>query len=668
MTTVPVLGIDVGGTFTDFVLVANGGLQVLKVPTTQVQSQGIIQGLERLAPSPAASIVHGTTVATNALLQRKGARTALLTTRGFADILAIGRQNRPELYQLSQQRNQEIVPRSHRHEVTERLCADGKIVTPLSLSEMRNLALELREANVESVAIVFLFSFLNPGHERNAAAILQDQLPGVHLSLSTDILPEYREYERTATTVINAYVRPSVQTYLRGLTKAVHPRTLRVMQSNGGTIRAEEAARQAARLVLSGPAGGVAGAFGVARHVLPVPQIITLDMGGTSTDVALCPGCIPHTTESTIADLPLRLPSTQIHTVGAGGGSIVRVDAGGLLHVGPESAGAYPGPVSYGRGGTQPTVTDANAVLGRLLPDRFLGDRHEPLRIKLARESLHKLGKSIGLTAERTALGVLRVANATMERALRRVSLERGYDPRTYTLVPFGGAGPLHACELADALGIRQILVPRHPGVLSALGLLMADVTADNSQALLTSLDSLASDTSRATNLVQVLKERIQSALGSSSASLDAFLDLRYQGQSYELETPIELPITAVTIGESKRSFHERHERRYGYAATEQAVEATALRLRGTLPGAGPNLQPQPATDSPCQPQSHHPVWMDKSGPVPVTCYERNDLHPGHRFEGPAIVTQYDTTLLVTRGWTVTIDAYQNARLQHDRN
>ena len=526
MSTVRAIGIDVGGTFTDFVYVADRSVRVLKVPTTAVQSQGIVTGLESLEAAADAAIIHGTTTATNALLEMRGARTALLTTKGFADTLAIGRQNRPQLYRLAQQRNAPLVPKAWRFEVLERLAADGTILEALDEDAVREIVIPLKASGIESLAIVFLFSFLDPAHERRAAGILRGHLPNLSLSLSSEILPEYREYERTATTVINAYVQPLVGRYLRRLSDAVGGRALWVMQSSGGTISIRQAARQAARLVLSGPAGGVVGAFGLARQALgtEAPRVLTFDMGGTSTDVSLCPGRIPHTAESTIAGLPLRLPSTWIHTVGAGGGSMARVDMGGVLRVGPESAGAHPGPVCYGRGGTSVTVTDANLVLGRLVAGQFLGGSAAPLDTTAARNALQELGARLGMGPEEAALGVLRVANATMERALRRVSLERGHDPRNYVLVPFGGAGPLHACDLASALGIRRLLVPRHPGVLSALGLLMADVTDDASQALLSPLADLAATPSR---LDEAVKKLSGCVLGGESARLEAFLDLR---------------------------------------------------------------------------------------------------------------------------------------------
>ena len=370
------IGIDTGGTFTDFVYLKGGAPVIRKTATTpDDQSRAVEEGVRLLGAGEAAAIAHGTTTATNALLEHRGARCALVTTRGFRDVLAIGRQNRPALYALSQRRPPPLVPEDLRFEVPERVAADGSILTPLDEREVAGLGETLQRLNVAGVAIVFLFSFLHPEHERKAAGILKEYLPGARFSLSADILPEYREYERTAATVVNVYVQPIVARYLDRLERAVAPRRVRIMQSNGGVIGTKQAAGRPVRLVLSGPAGGVVGAFRLAGTALgeKAPKILTLDMGGTSTDVALCPGEIPRTAESDIAGLPLRLPSVDIHTVGAGGGSIAHADAAGALRVGPSSAGAVPGPACYGRGGSAPTVTDANVTLGRILPDRFLG-------------------------------------------------------------------------------------------------------------------------------------------------------------------------------------------------------------------------------------------------------------------------------------------------------
>ena len=661
------VGIDVGGTFTDFVWLNDGRLEVYKAATTtKDQSQAILGGLHALGVPAEAAVVHGTTVATNALLERRGARTALLTTKGFADVLALGRQNRPDLYGLSQHRLPPLVPEAWRFEIAERLDADGHVLTPLDEAALRTLAGHLQHEGIESLALVFLFSFQNPEHERQAARLLADFLPTIPFSLSVDILPEYREYERTATTVINAYVRPLVERYLQRLDDALVQRPISVMQSNGGTIGLTQASTQAARLVLSGPAGGVVGAFGLAQHALETetPHVLTFDMGGTSTDVALCPGTIPRTAESMIADVPLRLPTTEIHTVGAGGGSIARVDRGGVLRVGPESAGAVPGPVCYQRGGTAPTVSDANLVLGRLDAGHFLGGSKDlQLDVDAAREALERLGAPLDLSPEATALGVLRVANATMERALRRVSVERGHDPRDYVLVPFGGAGPLHACALAEALGIRRILVPLYPGVLSALGLLMADVVYDGSQAILHPLKTLLNDPAPLTLAAETLATQVRHVLQheqATSPTLDGMLDLRYAGQSYELEIPLALPVTTEHLHDAAAAFHEAHAQRYGYATPERPIEAVNLRVRGRVPGAPLTLASEPPTETEAKPAGYKPVWFNAKSPTETPCYDRTHLHHGHRLTGPALIFQYDTTLTITPGWHARLDAWRN--------
>jgi len=668
------VGIDVGGTFTDFVLFRDGQVRIHKTATTiGDQSQAIIEGLELLQTAGADAIIHGTTVATNALLEHRGARTALITTEGFADVLSIGRQNRPQLYALAQPPRSHLIPRQHRFEVTERLNSAGKVLTPLNEQELENIAVQIAEADIESIALCLLFSFLNDTHERQISQWFAKRMPEVHQTLSVDVLPEYREFERTATTVINAYVQPMVSRYLVTLSRALSGQTLWIMQSNGGTLAAEQAARLGARMVLSGPAGGVVGAMGLARQseISEAPHLITLDMGGTSTDVALCPGHIPQTSESTICDLPLRLPSIQIQTVGAGGGSMARVDKAGVLRVGPESAGADPGPVCYNQGGISPTVTDANLVLGRLRPDYFLGgSRSRPLDEAAAHSALANLGCRLSLSAEETALGIIRIANATMERALRRVSVEQGYDPRSYTLIPFGGAGPLHACDLSEALDIRSILVPRHPGILSAMGLLMADVSTDTSQAIIRPLAEIIRQPDLLGERVQELKRQVAARLPSrrTDCRLAASLDLRYAGQSYEITTPMPLPVTAIGLEQTLRGFHEAHHLRYGYSDAELPVECVTLRMKASYPGARfaqPAADANP-TDLAVAQVYTQSIWLADEGALEVPCYDRDRLQAGHSFVGPALVVQYDTTIAVNPRWQARIDPWGNILLAYD--
>ncbi len=715
------VGIDVGGTFTDFALLRDGQLLAYKEATTPAdQSQAILAGLSHLGVVTAAGgeaavdaeLVHGTTIATNALLERRGARTALLTTAGFADVIEIGRQNRPHLYALHQSRPHPLVPPDLRFEAAERLDFQGNVLTGLDEEALAGTASEIAAAAPQSLAVCFLHSFRNPHHERRAAQIVREACPRLAISLSSDILPEYREYERTATTVINAYLLPLVGSYLDHLTEALAEAAgrpahntgrqrgrvpIRVMQSNGGAIGAAQAASEPARLVLSGPAGGVVGAFRLAQLAGAAdaqhgaagsstsqtatqvsrqgPRIITFDMGGTSTDVALCPGRIPRTTESEVAGLPLRLPIIDIHTVGAGGGSLARVDAGGGLRVGPESAGAVPGPVCYARGGQQPTVTDANLVLGRLDASQFLGGSGAmALDLAAAEAALADLGAALGgLSSHEAALGVVRVANARMERALRRVSVERGHDPRTFTLVPFGGAGPLHACDLADALGIPRILLPPSPGVLSALGLLIADVVHESSRALLLEASSLVDDPAPLQESAAALERRVKAVLaaeGVHAPALDASLDLRYRGQSYELSVPLALPAPSPAqashaVQRAIEAFHAAHEARYGYAMLSETVESVAVRLRATGSGAQLNLPQEPLgpPDPDAARVTAKPVWFGPDGPTTTSCYDRVRLRPGHRFEGPAIVFQFDTTTVVGPGWSASIDERHNLLL-----
>jgi len=702
-------GIDVGGTFTDFVVWQDGRLRIHKVPTTpDDQSRAIVQGLEDLGllSAPQARsfserrgvshplvITHGMTVATNALLERRGARTALLTTAGFADVLVIGRQNRPHLYRLHQERAPLLAADERRLEIDERLAADGSVLRALDEGALASIAQRLIETGAESLAIVLLFSYRNPRHEQRAAAVLAQLLPDLPISLSSEVLPEYREYERTATTLINAYVQPLVARYLGRLEGALadaQVQGLNIMQSSGGVIGLHQASQQAARVVLSGPAGGVVGAFAVAGQAMQVdaPHVLTFDMGGTSTDVCLCPGRIPTTGESTIGGLPLRLPVIDIHTVGAGGGSIATVDAGGGLRVGPASAGSQPGPACYGRGGREPTVTDANLLLGRLDPDGFLGGSDQMrLDVGAAHAALAGLGDRLGLSPAEAALGVVRVVNATMERALRAVSVEQGYDPRGFTLLPFGGAGPLHACDLADALGMTRILMPAIPGVLSAYGMLIADTNADAAQSVLSPLAALAVDPSPLAAAAEALRGKTRHTLGLDSRGMrsggnhpagaakpswsdlmpaaeqtSASLDLRYRGQSYELTVPLALPITRAAVQAAAEAFHAAHAQRYGYAMPAEPLEAVTLRVRTTV--AGPQLRPEPRPAAGPDPSrarlADRSVWFAAEGPQTTARYRRDLLEPGNRIDGPCLLLQYDSTLLLTPGWSAQVDPLGN--------
>ncbi len=707
MTQQLTLGVDTGGTFTDFVWIdRNGCLQIHKqLSTPHDPSQAILQGVDYLAIPETAVVVHGSTVATNALLERKGARTALITTKGFADVLAIGRQHRPDIYALVPQKPDPLVPHKWRFQVNERVTAQGDILTRLDPTTLQSILEQIAADNIESIAVCLLFSFLRPEHEQLIANKIRDwrletkrispqsPVPSLHISLSSDILPEYREFERTATTVINAYVAPLMSRYLARLAAGLQPRPLTVMQSNGGVINSETAATQAARTALSGPAGGVVGAQYVAQKA-GYDHIITFDMGGTSTDVALCPGKLPTTAVGEIADLPLRLPIIDIHTVGAGGGSLAHVDAGNALHVGPQSAGADPGPACYGRrekeresrdAGEQEreeviqlsnypitvaTTTDANLVLGRLDAEHFLGGTMK-LDVAAAQAALSELAEQMGAnSAETAAWGVVQVANANMERAIRRISVERGFDPRRFTLVPFGGAGPLHACEMAANLQIPRVLIPAIPGVLSALGMLVAAPTKDYSRTVMAKRGDWRLETEDwLIEQFAPLEERASAEMaaeGHKSQTIERHrsLDMRYVGQSHELTIPIKisqspsLPITSL--------FHATHEARYGYQQPQAEVEIVNVRLTAVAPTLPPQLPQQPPTTTKANVAliGEKTVWFNQQA-MPTRLYDRAKLQPGHHFTGPAIVFQYDTTTVIPPEWQTAVDPFGNLILTH---
>ncbi|HET7091698.1 MAG TPA: hydantoinase/oxoprolinase family protein, partial [Anaerolineae bacterium] len=558
----------------------------------------------------------------------------------------------------------------------------------LDPAEVAALAGRLQKTSVESIAVCFLFSFLHPDHERLVQRTISNyqspQLPGAggerqshpFISLSCEVLPEYREYERASTTTINAYVAPLIARYLGRLEAALGGRRLRIMQSNGGVISAATAASLAARTVLSGPAGGIVGAFDAAKRA-GFSRAITFDMGGTSTDVALCDGSLPTTTEGEIAGLPMRLPILDIHTVGAGGGSIARVDAGGALIVGPESAGAEPGPVCYGRGGTQLTVTDANLVLGRLDADRFLGGQMK-LDMGAAQHAIAELAHASRITHHASlAWGVVRVANAAMERAIRKISVERGFDPRPFTLVAFGGAGPLHACELADSLGIARVLIPPSPGVLSALGMATADTVKDYSRAVLRKADAV--EDSELDSLLAEMESRGREELLAEGVTpqdivVQRALDLRYVGQSYEItveEKPrFSLPRSASGAFGKRgflHAFHQLHAARYSHSHPGRPVEIVTARVKAIGLARPIEVAPEsPAgEDATLAIVGAKPVWFEK-GLVETTLYERERLRAGHRVGGPAVVFQLDTTTVIPPGWSARVDQWRNLIVMRD--
>jgi N-methylhydantoinase A len=662
------VGVDTGGTFTDLALVrGDGAIFTHKTPSTPPDfERGVLAGVRELLEMAGATgqpfdLVHSTTVATNALLERKGAKTALIATEGFRDVLAIGRQNRPKLYDLLAERPAPLVPRPWRREVAERVSFDGEVLRALDPADAERVVTALAAEGVESLAVCLLFSFLRPEHERAVGEAARHH--GLAVSLSSDVLPEFREYERTAATVANAYVSPVMGRYLRRLEEeasALGARRLRVTRSNGGSLSARSAGAEAVHALMSGPAAGAIGALSIARQSLgtETPRLLTFDMGGTSTDVALLDGAARVSTEMEIGGLPIHVPMIEIHTVGAGGGSIARLDAGGALRVGPESAGALPGPACYGRGGEEPTVTDANLLLGRLDPARFLGGRMG-LDVALADRAVGALAARMGFATLDAARAIVAVANSNMERALRVVSVERGRDPADYALFSFGGAGGLHACDLAEALGARRVVVPRHPGVLSAWGALCADVAKDASRTVMLPFGQRA--TPRLETVFAELEETLAASLAAegfapADVALERSLDLRYRGQSSELNARY-----AGSLDDAAAAFHAEHERRCGHAAPGDPLEIVTARVRGTASLPKPSLGGIEIGGA----DASGALIRPRGAVGEPALYERALLRAGNQFEGPALIAEEFSMTRLPAGWRCDVDGRGNLMLSN---
>ena len=649
-----ILGVDTGGTFTDFVLVDGAGVRVHKLLSTpEAPERAILQGVRELGVDLSGlRLVHGSTVATNAVLEGKGARTVYVTNRGFADVLTIGRQARRDLYDLQPPRTPPPVPPELCLETGGRLGADGSVVEDLSAADLDALAAAVARLQPEAVAVNLLFSFLDDRFERAVAARMPK---GVFVSCSSRVLPAYGEYERGIATWLNARVGPRVQGYLERLQAGVAPAAVAVMQSSGETIAARQAGDQAVRLLLSGPAGGLAGAAFTGR-LAGEPRLLSFDMGGTSTDVALVDGAPRLTTAAAVGGFPVGVPMVDMHTIGAGGGSIAWLDAGGMLQVGPASAGAAPGPACYGQGGTEPTVTDANLVLGRLVPDAFLGGRMT-LDPAAARAAVAALGRRLGLGPDDTAAGIVRIANEHMARALRVISVERGIDPRGMALAAFGGAGGLHLCALAEALGMSRGLVPVHGGVLSALGM----IVAPPGRRLERTLTGLARelDDAQVEHALAGLADAARAALGAEGipaqrVALAPGLAMRYRGQSWSLNVAWEGSLAAAA-----ERFHQRHREHYGHAL-DAPVELVAVRLGATGPAPAVTLPRRPA---PSRPAPGGPGERGRTHGGPAV-WPRHGLAPGDVVHGPALITEAVATTWVARGWRCTADAYGNLLLE----
>lgn len=708
------IGVDTGGTFTDIVMRINGDLFTHKVLSTpQNPAHAVIQGVDeilRLHNTDALQleIVHGSTVATNALLERRGARIAVVTTEGFEDILEIGRQARSSLYDFFVERPAPLVPADRRFGISERTLHTGEIQTEIELADLETLASELAALELDAVAICFLFAYVNPQNEQIVAEYLARlRIP---ISCSHEVLPEYREYARFSTTVANAYIRPTLERHLSTLTdsdllcsfnetvarnemegdsntknvkkqaagtypQGKNKKSFRLMLSNGGSVSVEafQGRLQAENLpsqdtsvgirtVLSGPAGGVLGAYQIAKAA-GYDQIITFDMGGTSTDVSLCNNGISLTTESAISGLPIKVPLIDIHTVGAGGGSIATVDAGGALRVGPESAGADPGPICYGNNGEDITVTDANLFLGRIAATQFLGGAMA-LDLNRTRSHIEKFASRLGIPALQAADGILKVANAAMERAIKVISVERGFDTRDFTLVSFGGAGGLHAAFMAENLGIETILIPPNGGLLSAYGMLFADVVKDYSQTVLLRFETGSEILVDTLNtgfdelLTRAENEMKPEGFTPDQLKIDRSLDMRYEGQSYELNIPYFTEIGAHAL---VQKFHAAHDRRFGYARTDAPAEVVNLRLTAAGATDKPPIQPLPLVDTdPSEAFTVQNRVVFEGETLTTDFYRREALRPGNQIVGPAVITEFSATTVVPPNFAAVVDAYQN--------
>ncbi|MGD2295751.1 MAG: hydantoinase/oxoprolinase family protein [Candidatus Aminicenantes bacterium] len=658
------IGVDTGGTFTDFVFFADGGLGIKKVPSTPKNpSLAIHAGIEdylRIPFSP--FIIHGTTVATNALLERKGGRISLITTEGFEDILFIGRQTRKHLYSLKGEQRIPLLPRKRCFGLDERTTAAGIVEKQISVDALNIILDKIIAMNTEAVAVSLINSYANGSNEK----IIKDELEkkALSFSISSEILPEHREYERTSVTAVNAYLIPVISRYLSNLELKLSRAKLRIMQSNEGYISPSTAKANPIRTALSGPAGGVVAAYHLGKAG-GERNLITFDMGGTSSDVSLLDGQIRRTNESIIGDFPVRMPLIDIHSVGAGGGSIAYLDRGGSLRVGPQSAGAHPGPACYGVG-YDPTVTDANLVLGRLVPDFFLGGQMK-IYPERSRKAINKIAERIGKTAAETAEGIIEIANATMEKAIRVISIERGFDPRGFTLFSFGGAGGMHAVDIASHLQMPKVIVPKNAGVLSALGLLLADSIKDYSNSVLKKTISLKKG--ELNRLLSRLKKKSvmemeKEGFEESQIKLFPSLDLRYLGQSYEITLPL------TDDGQSIESaFHRAHQKMYSYHHPDRPVEIVNIRIKavGTTKKIRFRRYPLQNTEPfGAQFGNQEIIYARKKHQAPL--YKRSQLQPKNRIEGPALIVDLESTTLLPPGWNLDVDRFFNLIIRRKKN
>ena len=647
-----IIGVDTGGTFTDFIYKKDGKWGVLKILSTpENPAKALLEGIKQIAEKEEKNIIHGTTVATNALLERKGAKVAFITNKGFEDIIYIGRQNRKRLYDLHYKREKPLVEEENRYGLDCRINSKGEILKELEKQEIENLVKTLKEKEIKSVAVSFLFSFLNNTHEKEVEERLKEE--GFFVSPSYRIIPEFREYERSSTVVVNAYVMPKMNSYISYIEENLSDKDiLRIMQSNGGSISTKTAKEEPVRTILSGPAGGVVGAFEIGKKA-GFTKLITFDMGGTSTDVSLINESIPFSTDTEISSIPVKVPIIDIHTVGAGGGSIAYVDKGGALNVGPESAGADPGPVCYGKG-ENITVTDANLFLGRLIPDFFLGGN---MKLDKERTNLYmkKLAKQINLSPIELAEGILTIANTKMEKAIRVISVEKGYNPEEFTLFSFGGAGGMHAVFLAKALNIPKVLVPRNPGILSAMGMLMADIIKDYSSTVMLSEKEAKYEAIK--ELFSILEKKAREDLkkeGAEDILFERYLDMRYKGQSFEVKVPFSQNFI--------KEFHNKYEKIYGFKNLDRETQVVNIRLRAI----GKTEKPEIEKIEKGSEKIDNKAILGKTKTVfngeEIETYiiDRKHLKANNKIDFPSIVVEYSSTIVIPPECFAYVDEFGN--------
>ncbi len=674
-----IIGVDVGGTFTDFHVYddESGALRIHKTPSTPDNpATAVLRGLDELARATdvdfaaVSRLSHGTTVATNSLIQRRGGKVALLVTEGFRDLLEIGRQIRPHMFSFQQDYPSPLVPRERRFEAAERILYDGTVYRALDQDAVEQAVDAVAQSGADCLAVCLIFGFINPAHEQQLRQRLQQALPDLHISISSEVQPEFREYERLSTTVLNAYLQPVMGSYLSQFEDQVSQlmpnATLGINQSAGGLMTPARARQLPIRTALSGPAAGVVGAIDTARAA-HMPNVITLDMGGTSADVCLIRDLAADVAyDRWIEGYPVRLASVDVNAVGAGGGSIAWFERDGLMKVGPQSAGAVPGPACYGQGGTEPTVSDANLVLGRLSPQGLLGGGMA-LREDAARASLAPAAERLGMSIERTAHGILGIVVANMVRAIRTISVERGHDPRDFVLLPFGGAGPLHAADVGRALGISRLLVPPAPGILCARGLVVSDLRESFVISRVTPLSqaAMAAIEGNLENLAEQAAAWFDSAdIGPGAQDAVYSLDMRYIGQNYELQVELDPgEAQGPELSALREKFFAAHERNYGYHNPEDPVEVVNLRVTaiGRLPGPGEGAGPAVAHDATDAVAEHHrAVWFDGETFLETPVYDRDRLLPGQELDGPAVIEQLDATTLLGPGDHCRVDAAGN--------